>query len=228
VRSSTSALELQTHKKILKGVKIIMSKTNTTIGFHPEHSEERNDFPFDLPYVVDHSTNRRYVRAERLYKYILGVDMLDTANQTPPLKNDFTKWIKSLIGWHRLERGSDYIEGGTVYFHLPTAWYLLIREAEPPQRKEILSYLSACEETIWDDDLEDDFYGDDDDPYEDYIHRYEDEEATDDEAVGEEEQKYRALIDAKLDELIDHMDELEDRTASLETKLCNIRISMSE
>ena len=27
-----------------------MTKTNTTIDFHPEHSEERNDFPFDLPY----------------------------------------------------------------------------------------------------------------------------------------------------------------------------------
>ena len=226
-----------------------MTKPHTTADFHPEHSEERNDFPFDLPYVVDHSTNRRYVRAESLYKYILGVDMLDTANQTPPLKNDFKKWIKSLIRFHELEWGYDFSivctdgEGTrfttyltyldhdftTVYFHLPAAWYLIIREAEIKQRKEVLSYLSTCEETIWDDDLEDDFYGDDDDdPYEDYMHGHEDEEATDDEAVGEEEQKYRALIDAKLDELIDHMDELENRTAALETKLCNIRISMSE
>nr|DAO79746.1 MAG TPA: hypothetical protein [Caudoviricetes sp.] len=226
-----------------------MTKTNTTIDFHPEHSEERNDFPFDLPYVIDRTTDRRYVRAEHLYKLIYGVDLDAKENRTKELVREFKEWCNNSIIGSGFTYNEDYsvtLEGASVkplayltldtkglcvYFHLPAAWYICSQRCSIGQWKDILTYLSTCEEYSYredDDDLEDDFYGDDDDPYEDYMHGHEDDEVADDEAVGEEEQKYRALIDAKLDELIDHMDELEDRTAALETKLCNIRISMSE
>ena len=211
--------------------------TKETLNFNPEYIEERNDFPFDLPYVVDYSTYRRYVRAEALYKYIHGVDIdslphLDVVKETKERRRStFKKWCKDIINWYGLEWGHDFSivctdgedtrfttyltyldhDYASVYFHLPTAWAIITGDGKREQRREVLAYLSRYEENDWQmNDYETAFDDDDTDPYEEV------EQQT---YMDELEDEYKESVEENLDVLERRLYNVEEELEALKHRL---------